>query len=175
MLNEQEKRQIIIAIEEIEAETIQMVRASFDKLTSWVQQWEDDTAPKAILPNYESIYPLRGGTAIFKGKKPTAVFLGDKRREAHTWKMVFKEILKECDKDRDMHKALISLRGKISGRERALLAEIPAGMRSPIEISPGLYAESHYDTETLLRILTTRILDAVGFDYSKILVAVRNS
>ena len=46
-------------------------------------------------------------------------------------------------------------------------------MRSPVQIDEALYVETHYDTETLLRILTTRILDEVGYDYSKIKIAVR--
>ena len=46
-------------------------------------------------------------------------------------------------------------------------------MRSPIKIDEALYVETHYDTETLLRILTTRILDEVGYDYSKIRIAVK--
>jgi len=34
--------------------------------------------------------------------------------------------------------------------------------------------ETHYDTETLLRILITRILDVVNYDYSGISVVIRN-
>ena len=47
-------------------------------------------------------------------------------------------------------------------------------MRSPVKIGEALFVETHYDTETLLRILTTRILDEVGYDCGKIQIAVRS-
>ena len=46
-------------------------------------------------------------------------------------------------------------------------------MHSPVKIDEALYVETHYDAETLLRILTTRILDAVGYDYSDIRIAIK--
>lgn len=81
--------------------------------------------------------------------------------------------LKDCCKDRDKHQALMDLRGKILGRNRVLLGSETGKMRSPIKIDEALYVETHYDAETLLRILTTRILDAVGYDYSGIRIAVQ--
>ena len=47
-------------------------------------------------------------------------------------------------------------------------------MRSPLKIEDNLYVETHYDTETLLKILTTRILDVIGYDYRDITITVRN-
>ena len=90
--------------------------------------------------------------------------------------MVFKEILQRCNADPEKHVALMNLRGKISGRERVLLSNKPkpGTMRSPLQIDENLYVETHYDTETLLRILTTRILNPVDYDYSKISIAIRN-
>ena len=67
----------------------------------------------------------------------------------------------------------MDLRGKILGRNRVLLGSEVGKMRSPIKIDEALYAETHYDAETLLRILTTRILDAVDYDYSGIRIAVQ--
>lgn len=125
---------------------------------------------------YESIYPLSVNPGIFKGKKPTGVLFGeDGRVDVGTWKVVFREILQRCNEDPEKHVALMNLRGKISGRERVFLARESDGMRSPLKLSENLYVETHYDTETLLRIMTTRILDAVGYDYSGISVAIRNS
>lgn len=68
---------------------------------------------------------------------------------------------------------LMDLRGKILGRNRVLLGSETGKMRSPVKIGEALFVETHYDTETLLRILTTRILDEVGYDYGKIQIAVR--
>ena len=68
----------------------------------------------------------------------------------------------------------MDLRGKVSGRNRVLLGKSAENMRSPVKIDDELYVETHYDTETLLRILTTRILDPVQYDYSRITITVRN-
>ena len=83
------------------------------------------------------------------------------------------EVVKDCCKDPVKHQTLMDLRGKILGRNRVLLGSETGKMRSPIEIEKALYVETHYDAETLLRILTTRILDAVGYDYSGIRIAVQ--
>ena len=59
------------------------------------------------------------------------------------------------------------------GRNRVLLGSEKGQMRSPVKIDEALYVETHYDAETLLRILTTRILDAVGYDYGRIQISVK--
>lgn len=123
---------------------------------------------------YESIYPLDVATGIFKGKRPTGViFANGERKECPTWKRVMEEVLKDCCKDAAKRQALMDLRGKILGRNRVLLGSEVGKMRSPIKIADALYVETHYDAETLLRILTTRILDAVGYDHSGIRIAVQ--
>ena len=125
--------------------------------------------------DYESIYPLSVTPSMLKGKKPTGVLFGERGRiDVGTWKAVFREIMEHCNADPEKHVALMNLRGKVSGRNRVLLAKTSEGMRSPLELSENLYAETHYDTETLLRIMTSRILDSIGYDYSGISVAVRN-
>ncbi|MCI9047277.1 MAG: hypothetical protein HFG71_08385 [Hungatella sp.] len=123
---------------------------------------------------YESIYPLNAGTGIYKGKRPTGViFPGERRVESPTWKRVMEEILKDCCKDVGKRQGLMDLRGKVLGRNRVLVGSETGKMRSPIKIEEALYVETHYDAETLLRILTTRILDEVDYDYSDIKIAVR--
>ena len=123
---------------------------------------------------YESVYPLNVGTGIYKGKRPTAdIFPGEVRKECPTWKKVMEEILKDCCKNLERHQMLMDLRGKILGRNRVLLGSETGKMRSPVKIDEALFVETHYDAETLLRILTTRILDEVGYDYSKIQIAVK--
>ena len=123
---------------------------------------------------YETVYPLTANPSIFKGKKPTCVLFDEKRTIAHTWKNVFKILILQCNADTKNHKALMELRNKILGRERIILSDSSRGMLRPFKIDKDLWAETHYDTESLMRILLNRILDEVGFDYSKISVAVRN-
>ena len=125
---------------------------------------------------YEYVYPLTVGTGIFKGKRPTAVIFQDGRRESTpSWKRVFEAIMKQCNSDSGKHQALMELRGKVMGRNRTLLDSKKGSMRSPVQIDRALYAETHYDTETLLRILTTRILDAVRYDYTGIEIAIKEN
>ena len=159
---------------------IRFLDAKIGQLIEYVES-EYDAADRERLcresqESFETICPLAGGAAMFKGKKTTGVLFGESDRvDVGTWKKVFREILHRCNADPEKHVALMNLRGKISGRERELLSNTSKGMRSPLEIAQNLYIETHYDTEALLRILMTRILDAVGYDYSHISVAIRNS
>lgn len=124
--------------------------------------------------NYEIIYPLTVGTGIFKGKRPIGtIFANGERIETPTWKSVVTELLKNCYKNKGQKQELLNLRGKVLGRNRVLLGSETGKMRSPAQIDEALYVETHYDTETLLRIVTTRILDEVGYDYSKIRIAIK--
>ena len=123
---------------------------------------------------YETIYPISTDSALFKGNRPTCVVFGTQRAIAYTWKMVFKLVILQCNADSEKHKALMELRNKVLGRERILLSDQPGKMYRPFQIDKRLYVETHYDTESLLRILLHRILDEVGFDYSGISVGVKN-
>ena len=128
-----------------------------------------------LAERYESIYPLCMEPGFFKGKTSVAVIFPDGVRvETPTWKKLAETILKRCNDDVGKHKTLMDLRNRIQGRSRKLLSSGSAGMRSPIKIDKGLYMEAHYDTESLLRIMKTRILDAVNYDYRNIQVAIRN-
>ncbi len=126
-------------------------------------------------PVFESIYPLCMDPSFFKGKAVVAVIFPDGvRRETPTWKKMVETVMKRCNDDADKHDVLMELRNRVQGRSRQLLGKRSAGMRSPIQIDKNLYMETHYDTESLLRIMTVRILDAVGYDYSGIQVAIRS-
>lgn len=158
--------------EELIREIDEKIEQVMDKLQD-ERQNQTQRAP-ILEKKYETTYSLNVGTGIFKGKRPTGIIFADgSRKETPTWKRVMEEILKDCCKDRDKHQALMDLRGKILGRNRVLLGSETGKMRSPIKIDEALYVETHYDAETLLRILTTRILDAVGYDYSGIRIAVQ--
>lgn len=169
-------------IQSARAQIIEEVNSTFDQVLQMLESngigensFVEDGA-QTQNGDYESIYPLAINPGVFKGKKPTGVLFGENGRvDVGTWKMVFQEILQRCNADPEKHVELMNLRGKISGRERVFLAKESDGMRSPLKLSENLYVETHYDTETLMRIMTTRILDAVGYDYSGISVAIRNS
>ncbi len=157
---------------------IQEINLKFDEMIQQIRE-EQTTGTNAAISEtvreYESIYPLTASTAVFKGKKPTGVrFPGNIRQDVPTWKKVVETILIRCNRNPECHQKLMDLRGKVSGRNRVLLGKSAENMRSPVKIDDELYVETHYDTETLLRILTTRILDPVQYDYSRITITVRN-
>ena len=64
--------------------------------------------------------------------------------------------------------------GKISGKQRQILGKSSDTMKSPLKVGESLYFEAHYDTESLLNIMMHRVLDVVGYDYSKIKVSIRS-
>lgn len=124
---------------------------------------------------YESVYSITTPSTFFKGKRPTGIIFPDQTRiDVPTWKKVFEEILIRCNEDLNFHQRLMNLRGKVQGRNRVLLSNKKDDMRSPVQIDRTLYAETHYDTETLLNILLIRILKEIKYDYSGIQIAVRN-
>jgi len=177
-------RYIVILQEGIPVDTISEVKAAqaylekevrktFEDLLKRLQSTEEQS--ESIGKRGETVYPLSADPSIFKGTTPTCVLFGTERAIAHTWKNVFKLLILECNKNAVHHKTLMDLRNKILGRDRILLSDNPLGMRRPFQIDKKMFAETHYDTESLMRILLHRILDEVGFDYSNISVAVRNS
>lgn len=166
----------ILELQVLREELIREIDEKIGQVIKKLQSGDEGSSQKRCvqMKEYESIYPLNVGTGIYKGKRPTAVtFPSGVRKECPTWKKVMEEILKDCCKDAEKHQALMDLRGKILGRNRVLLGSETGKMRSPVKISEALFVETHYDAETLLRILTTRILDEVGYDYSKLQIAVR--
>ena len=175
--NERSKRMNTIQeLQKLREELIREIDEKFDWIIDEVKKESVPSRQKESRKprNYEIIYPLNVGAGVFKGKRPTGVIFADGRRtENPTWKSVAEELLKDCCKDSDQRQALMDLRGKVLGRNRVLLGSETGKMRSPVKIDEALYIETHYDAETLMRILTTRILDMVGYDYSKIRIAVK--
>ncbi|MCC8103873.1 MAG: hypothetical protein LIP11_17045 [Clostridiales bacterium] len=167
---------VVQELQYLKAELIQEIN---EKMGQMIQKLEEETQNHSQNSNepeqaYELIYPLNAGTGIFKGKHPTGIiFSNGIRKDVPTWKKVIGEILKDCCEDAEKRQALMHLRGKVFGRNRVLLGSEKGSMRSPLQIADALYVETHYDTETLLRIITTRILDTVEYNYSEIRIAVR--
>lgn len=162
-------------LQTLREELIREIDEKIEQMVKRLQSEQAEVPPESKRERaYESLYPLTAGTGIYKGKRPTAViFSGDRRLECPTWKRAVELILQDCCQDPGRHQALMDLRGKILGRNRVLVGSETGAMRSPVKIGEALYVETHYDTETLLRILTTRILNQVGYDYSGIQIAVR--
>lgn len=166
---------ILQGIEEARKRILDEVNAEFDLLLKRVSQSEKTECPEQQKSPYEIQYPLIAGPKLFKGKKPTGVILNDKRIDVRTWKQVVEVILMDCISNDTYKKALIDNADKVSGKKRILLSRQDNEMRSPLKICNELYIETHYDTETLLNILMTRVLSPIGYDYSNIIITIRNT
>lgn len=167
---------IIDELEQMRKRMISNINTEFDLLIKRAKSEAPQTnTQKSADKPYDCTYPLIVGPAVFKGKKPIGLIFSDGRKYSiTTWKQLVEAILKDCISDDSKKERLNELRGKISGKSRFLLSDTPDDMKSPIEICENLYFETHYDTSTLLRILTERILDAVSYNYSGIMVVIRN-
>jgi hypothetical protein len=167
-MSEEQKQAALREIEESRAWLVECINNKMDRLKEAVicgEELSDDG-------DAECVYPLTTMPELLKGSKPTAVIFGGERVPLKKWKAVYTEILKRCDSDAACHDKLMELRNKVSGRKRKVLSDDPGGMDKPVEIRDGLYAETYFDTGALLRMLTTGILNPVGYDYSGISVAV---
>ena len=121
------------------------------------------------VPANETRYTLNTSPWQFRGKKPIAVIFDDHRTPVRTWREVYTQILRRCD--REKHDVLLQLRNKIAGRKRVFLSDKPDGMDAPIRIAEALYAEAYFDTEYLVRTLR-QILDVAGCDYGGISIVI---
>jgi len=124
-----------------------------------------------VVGTYE-VY-LAAHPSMFVGKKPVAVIIDGKRIPVNSWSKVYKEVLQDCIKDPARHKLLMELRGRIAGQQRVFISASPDSMTRPLEISEELYAEVHYGSETLMHILTIRVLKPLGYDYSNIKIEIK--
>lgn len=155
---------VLDLIEESRQQMHKMVDDIFDKRLAALKAGQ----PSEEVPN-DVCLPLRGYAGFFKGKRPFAVILPDGNEiPAKTWKGIVLTILSDCIADHHRYTKMMSLRGSISGKERCIIGSIPFEMDAPIKVCDGLFFETKYDTETLLNVLMTRVLDVVGYDYSSI-------
>ena len=165
-----------IALSELEAVRTQllgMVNGRIDSLIAKIKNGEavdNNTLSAAVI-----VYPLSIEPSLFKGTKPTAVHFGDEKIPVKTWRKAYTLILQRCADIPEKHTALMGLRNKISGRTRIILSDKAAGMSRPVEIAAGMFVESFFDTEWLVRILTRELLGVVRYDYSGISVSVVKS
>jgi len=158
------KEVILAEIETLRPQLHQMIDERLDAMKNAILSGES-------VSSVERTYPLNFSPHIFKGEKPVAVLFGEERVERNSWIKVYTEILHRCKDEK--YDILMELRGKISGRDRLILSKESTGMKRPVKLAEGLFAESFYDTDTLIYVLTKRILDPVGFDYREISVVLK--
>ena len=166
---------VIKELEAMRKRMVQEINTEFDLLIERAVSEGLTIAESPTVESYESAYPLTAGTKIFKGTKPTRVTFPDGRQiRVATWKQVVAAVMDQCLKNASYKDRLKELTGIIAGRKRLLLAQTGDDMRSPLKLCDGLFMETHYDTETLLNVLTLRILGAIQYDYRGIQITIRN-
>lgn len=120
------------------------------------------------------VLPLAASPAFFKGTKPTAVFLPDRSEvPVRTWKNAAQVILQDCCADPQRKERMMELRKRVAGNFRFLIHDRPDELSAPLKICDDLYLESKFDTEALLRNITNKLLDRVGYDYRGIVIQYR--
>lgn len=167
---EERKMNIVKEIREKQNELITMVNSTFDELVRKVEKMS--TEENKYEKEYETIYPITNATG-FKGKKPIAIIHKGKRKISPTWKIVVKNILEDIIKDETMKNKVMALRDKLLGRVRKRLSKTSDDMRSPLKICDDLFIETHYDTESLIKLLL-EILEEISYDYNEIQVVIKN-
>lgn len=131
-------------------------------------QNEESTQGSYVMERSLSVMP-----AYFKGKKPLAILYPDGTEvEVHTWKQVASQLVCGCAEDELMAARLEDLSGKVFGRDRIILGKTEEGMDVPLKIKDDLFLEAKFDTESLLKVITNRIFDPIGYDYSGIRLKV---
>lgn len=157
---------VLAEIERIRRECRQLVDSKFDALTSRVLE-----EGGAELKEDERVLTLAAMPSAFKGKKPVSLILpGGAEVNTPSWKKAVTAILQDCNSDPRRHKWMLELRGRVFGNFRPLLAKTPEGMGAPLKIDEGLYWESKFDTEAMLRNLTDKLLSKAGYDYQGVVV-----
>lgn len=162
---------IINEIREKQNQLILMINTTFDELVRKVENLPLEDNENET--EFQSIYPITS-TAVFKGKKPIAVKIGNQRIIAPTWKKVVENILQTILKDERMKRKMLNLRDILLGRVRTRVSKNSDNMRSPLKLCDELYIETHYDTETLMNLLL-EILNKISYDYNNIQVVIKSN
>lgn len=162
---------LINEIRENQNQLILMINTTFDELVKKVEKMQRGEENDEM--EYEITYPITN-TSVFKGKKPIAVKIQNKRVITPTWKKVVETILKEVLEDEQMKNKIFGLRDVLLGRVRTRVSKKKNQMRSPLKLCDELYIETHYDTETLMNLLL-EILDSISYDYNNIKVVIKNN
>ena len=153
-------------LEDTRRERHELVDRAIDSLYGIRQEVTVDEKENILL---FSTYP-----AFFKSKKPVSVLFPDGREVmTKTWKQVAVTLLQDCNSDELMHKHLSEISGKVFGRDRTIIGKDTTGMVAPLRVDDGIYFESKFDTESLLKVLMERVLNVVGYDYTGIYIKLK--
>jgi hypothetical protein len=169
MSNDATTTEFLDAVEDMRGQLIALINKRTDEVRDAVMSGKTEGTDRGNIEAGRT-YPLSGDTRWFKGMKPTMLAIDGEDIAVKTWRQVYAEILTRCDAER--HDSLMSLRHIVAGKKRVMLADNPNGMYTPVKICDGLYAEAHYDSDTLFSILKRLILGPAGFDYSGISITV---
>ncbi len=160
------------AIEDCRRECHQLADSQCDAIIHQQMLREENGG---ALDEDEHILTLAALPERFKGKKPVALVLpSGVEVKTPTWKKAVATILQDCCADPRRHERMMELRGMVFGNCCPLLAKTPEEMGAPLKIDEGLYWESKFDTEALLRNLTDKLLCRVGYDYQGVVVRYRD-
>jgi hypothetical protein len=169
MGNDATTTEFLDAVEEMREQLIALINKRTDEVRDAVISGNAEGTGQSRIEAGRT-YPLSGDTHPFKGMKPTVLAIGGEDIAVKTWRQVYAEILTRCDAE--CHDRLMALRHLVAGTKRVILSDNPNGMYTPVKVTDGLYAEAHYDSDTLFSILKRLILVPAGFDYSGISVTV---
>lgn len=155
-------------VEQIRKELIQIVNRKCDAMLQIYQNGSQGAySENRVMENKLAWIAL----ATLKGKKPIGLkFTSGESVETPTWKSVVQTIMQHCNSQPDMHERLMQLSGKVAGRQRIILGKSAEEMDVPIRIDEGLYFEGKFDTEALLTMMTKKVLEPIGYDYSQIII-----
>ena len=122
----------------------------------------------------DMLVPIVIHPAFFKGRKPAeTIFPNGEVVPTSTWKKFVLAIMADALQSESMRQILLSLRGRVWGRNRVILDASPKEMNQPLELCEGMYLETKFDTETLLYVLLERILHPIGYDPIGIRILLR--
>lgn len=155
-------------------QTLEHLELERAKMHQWLDTRYDMLKAEIIRVNGDPAQIHVGyqlNSSVLKGKRPVALRLPDGQEiPVKTWKQLVVNVMQACNRDANMHNQLTMLCGKIFGKNRIILDRSPKLMDVPLKIDEEIYMEGKYDTNSLLYVLTERILNPIGYDYSKIVV-----
>jgi len=155
-------------VEQMREELIKMVNRKCDAMLQMYQDGGQIVCSENRVMESELAWTA---PATLKGKKPIELkFASGERVKIPTWRSVAQAIMQHCNSQPNMHERLMQLSGKVAGRQRIILGKSAEEMDVPLKIDEGLYFEGKFDTEALLTMMTKKVLEPIGYDYSQIII-----